>query len=150
MLQGDKAPHRFSLSGAEDKDKCVLCAGGPRKTIMGRRRRQSRWLSKKGARKEKNINVGAAHIQATFNNTVVFITDPNGKNVATWSSGRESLGSKDHGRGTHMLRRWAAAGSQKAIDMGMKQLDVFVERAGRREGVSYGKGLAGSPGWRLI
>ena len=85
---------------------------------------------KKGARKEKkHVNIGAAHIQATFNNTVVSITDLNG-NVVTWSSAG-SLGFKGSRKGTPYAAQMAAeAAAKKAIDMGMKQLDVFVKGPG--------------------
>lgn len=85
---------------------------------------------KKGARKEKkHVNVGAAHIQATFNNTVVSITDING-NVVTWSSAG-SLGFKGSRKGTPYAAQMAAeAAAKKAIDMGMKHLDVFVKGPG--------------------
>ena len=85
---------------------------------------------KKGARKEKkHVNVGAAHIQATFNNTVVSITDLNG-NVVTWSSAG-TLGFKGSRKGTPYAAQMAAeAAAKKAIDMGMKQLDVFVKGPG--------------------
>ena len=61
---------------------------------------------KKGARKDKkHVNVGVAHIQATFNNTIVSITDPNG-NVVAWASAG-SLGFKgSRKRERLMLRRW--------------------------------------------
>ncbi len=85
---------------------------------------------KKTAKKEKkNISVGAAHIQATFNNTIVTITDPNG-GVVTWSSSG-SLGFKGSRKGTPYAAQMAAeAAAKKAIDMGMKQLDVFVKGPG--------------------
>lgn len=85
---------------------------------------------KRGTKKEKkHVTVGAAHIQATFNNTVVAITDPNG-NVVTWSSAG-SLGFKGSRKGTPYAAQMAAeAAAKKAIDMGMKQLDVFVKGPG--------------------
>jgi len=85
---------------------------------------------KKGARKEKkHVSLGSAHIQATFNNTIVAITDPNG-NVVTWSSAG-SLGFKGSRKGTPYAAQMAAeAAAKKAIDMGMKQLDVFVKGPG--------------------
>lgn len=85
---------------------------------------------KKSARKEKkHVNVGAAHIQATFNNTIVSITDTNG-NIVTWSSAG-SLGFKGSRKGTPYAAQMAAeAAARKAIDMGMKQLDVFVKGPG--------------------
>ncbi len=85
---------------------------------------------KKGARKEKkHVSIGAAHIQATFNNTIVSITDPGG-NLVTWSSAG-SLGFKGSRKGTPYAAQMAAeAAAKKAIDMGMKQLDVFVKGPG--------------------
>lgn len=85
---------------------------------------------KRGVRKEKkHVSVGAAHIQATFNNTVVTITDTNG-NVVTWSSAG-GLGFKGSRKGTpYAAQLTAEAAAKKAIDMGMKQLDVFVKGPG--------------------
>ncbi|MCL5021805.1 MAG: 30S ribosomal protein S11 [Nitrospirae bacterium] len=85
---------------------------------------------KKGSRKEKkHINVGAAHIQATFNNTIVSITDQTG-NVVAWSSSG-SLGFKGSRKGTPYAAQMAAeAAAKKAMDFGMKQLDVFVKGPG--------------------
>jgi small subunit ribosomal protein S11 len=85
---------------------------------------------KKAARKEKkHITIGAAHIQATFNNTIVTITDQVG-NVITWSSSG-SLGFKGSRKGTPYAAQMAAeAAAKKAIDVGMKQLDVFVKGPG--------------------
>lgn len=85
---------------------------------------------KKGARKDKkHVNVGVAHIQATFNNTIVSITDPNGNVVAWASSG--SLGFKGSRKGTPYAAQMAGeSAAKKAIDVGMKQLDVFVKGPG--------------------
>lgn len=85
---------------------------------------------KRGVRKEKkHVSIGAAHIQATFNNTVVTITDTNG-NVVTWSSAG-GLGFKGSRKGTpYAAQLTAEAAAKKAIDMGMKQLDVFVKGPG--------------------
>lgn len=85
---------------------------------------------KKGARKEKkNIAYGAAHIQATFNNTIVTITDPSGA-VITWASAG-NLGFKGSRKGTpYAAQMAAAAAAKKAIDSGMKQVDIFVKGPG--------------------
>jgi small subunit ribosomal protein S11 len=85
---------------------------------------------KKSSRKEKkNINVGTAHIQATFNNTIVTITDQTG-NVVAWSSSG-SLGFKGSRKGTPYAAQMAAeSAAKKAMDFGMKQLDVFVKGPG--------------------
>jgi len=85
---------------------------------------------KKTLKKEKkNIHTGSAHIQATFNNTIVSITDQNG-NVVAWSSSG-SLGFKGSRKGTPYAAQMAAeAAAKKAMDFGMKQLDVFVKGPG--------------------
>lgn len=85
---------------------------------------------KKTSKKEKkNISLGAAHIQATFNNTIVTITDQNG-GVVTWSSSG-SLGFKGSRKGTPYAAQMAAeAAARKAVDSGMKQLDVYVKGPG--------------------
>jgi len=85
---------------------------------------------KKASKKEKkHISSGAAHIQATFNNTIVTITDPNG-NVVTWSSAG-SLGFKGSRKGTPYAAQMAAeAAAKRAMDYGMKQVDVFVKGPG--------------------
>jgi small subunit ribosomal protein S11 len=85
---------------------------------------------KKTSKKEKkNIHTGSAHIQATFNNTIVSITDQNG-NVVAWSSSG-SLGFKGSRKGTPYAAQMAAeSAAKKAMDFGMKQLDVFVKGPG--------------------
>lgn len=85
---------------------------------------------KRGSRKEKkNVVYGAAHIQATFNNTIVTITDQNG-NVLTWASAG-SLGFKGSRKGTPYAAQMAAeAAAKKAMDYGLRQVDVFVKGPG--------------------
>jgi len=85
---------------------------------------------KKGVKKDrKNIASGAAYIQATFNNTIVTITDPAG-GVVTWSSAG-NLGFKGSRKGTPYAAQIAAeAAAKKAIDVGMKQVDVYVKGPG--------------------
>ncbi len=85
---------------------------------------------RKGVKKEKrNIATGAAYIQATFNNTIVTITDPSG-GVITWASAG-NLGFKGSRKGTPYAAQMAAdAAAKKAIDSGMKQIDVYVKGPG--------------------
>ncbi len=85
---------------------------------------------KKGSKREKkNIVYGAAHIQATFNNTIVTITDQNG-NVLAWSSAG-SLGFKGSRKGTPYAAQMAAeAAAKKAMDYGLRQVDVYVKGPG--------------------
>ena len=85
---------------------------------------------KKGVRKEKkHVTSGAAYIQATFNNTIVTITDPAG-GVVTWASAG-NLGFKGSRKGTPYAAQMAAeSAAKKAIDVGMKQVDVYVKGPG--------------------
>jgi small subunit ribosomal protein S11 len=85
---------------------------------------------KKGVKKDKkNIASGSAYIQATFNNTIVTITDPTG-GVLTWSSAG-NLGFKGSRKGTPYAAQIAAeAAAKKAIDFGMRQVDVYVKGPG--------------------
>ena len=83
-----------------------------------------------GKKKEKkNIPVGSAHIQATFNNTIITITDPVGNTVA-WSSAG-TLGFKGSRRGTLYAAQLASeAAAKKAMESGMRQVDVFINGPG--------------------
>ena len=85
---------------------------------------------KKGVKRDrKSISIGAAYIQATFNNTIVTITDPSG-GVVTWASAG-NLGFKASRKGTPYAAQMAAeTAAKKAIDFGMKQVDVYVKGPG--------------------
>jgi small subunit ribosomal protein S11 len=85
---------------------------------------------KRGGKKVKrNIVSGAAHIQTTFNNTIVTITDPNG-GVIAWSSAG-SLGFKGSRKSTPFAAQMASeAAAKKAKEMGLKQVDVYVKGPG--------------------
>ncbi len=85
---------------------------------------------KKSAKKDKkNISSGAAYIQATFNNTIVTITDPTG-GVVTWASAG-NMGFKGSRKSTPYAAQLAAeSAAKKAIDFGMKQVDVYVKGPG--------------------
>ena len=81
-------------------------------------------------RKErKNIAAGVAHIHATFNNTIVSITDVNG-NVVSWSSGG-SVGFKGAKKGTPFAAQVAAErAARAAMEHGMRKVDVLVKGPG--------------------
>jgi small subunit ribosomal protein S11 len=85
---------------------------------------------KRGAKKEKkHVTSGIAHIQATFNNTIVTITDHNG-NVLTWASAG-SLGFKGSRKGTPYAAQVAAeAAAKKAMELGVRKVDVHVKGPG--------------------
>lgn len=84
----------------------------------------------KGRKKErKQIPVGIAHIQSTFNNTIVTISDSQG-NVLAWSSAGTS-GLKGSRKGTPFAAGMAAeAAARKAMEHGVKQVEVFVKGPG--------------------
>lgn len=84
----------------------------------------------KGKRKSrKNIPTGIAHIHATFNNTVVTITDSSG-NAVSWSSAG-SKGFKGSKKSTPYAASVAAEDAgRKAQEHNMKQLSVFLKGPG--------------------
>jgi small subunit ribosomal protein S11 len=72
---------------------------------------------------------GQAHIQASFNNTIVTVTDPQGNTVAWSSSG--SVGFKGSRKSTPYAAQLAAtATARQAMDMGMREVDVYVKGPG--------------------
>ena len=78
---------------------------------------------------KKDIGFGVAYIQSTFNNTIITITDPSG-NVITWSSAG-NLGFKGSRKGTPYAAQIAASAvARKAVDLGMKQIDILVKGPG--------------------
>jgi small subunit ribosomal protein S11 len=86
---------------------------------------------KKGAKKKERRVVphGVAHIQATFNNTVVSIADPEG-NVLCWSSAGR-IGFKGSRKGTPFAAQVAAQNAGNlAKDLGVRTLDVEVRGPG--------------------
>jgi small subunit ribosomal protein S11 len=77
----------------------------------------------------KGVTHGIACIQATFNNTIVTITDTAG-NVITWSSAG-SVGFKGSRKSTPFAAQMAAEqAAQKAIGNGMKEVKVYVKGPG--------------------
>ena len=80
-------------------------------------------------RERKNIDRGHAHIQSTFNNTIVTITDTQG-NVLSWASAGE-LGFKGSRKSTPFAAGEAAETAAKAaMEHGLKTVDVFVKGPG--------------------
>lgn len=90
--------------------------------------------AKKGAatrrrREKKNIEKGAVHIQSTFNNTIVTITDVQG-NAVSWASAGE-MGFRGSRKSTPFAAQTAAETAAKvAIDYGMKTVEVYVKGPG--------------------
>ncbi len=86
---------------------------------------------KKGAKKKekRNVPIGIAHIQASFNNTLVTVTDMSG-NVIVWASAG-SQGFKGSRKSTPFAaQRAAEIVAKKAMENGMKQVDIFVKGPG--------------------
>jgi small subunit ribosomal protein S11 len=83
----------------------------------------------KKKKEKKNIPNGIAHIQSTFNNTIITITDPNG-NVIAWASAG-TQGFKGSRKSTPFAAQLAAEeAAKKAIENGMRSVDVFVKGPG--------------------
>jgi small subunit ribosomal protein S11 len=86
---------------------------------------------KKGAKRKEKRNVphGVAHIQATFNNTIVTIADPEGSVLAWSSAGR--IGFKGSRKGTPFAAQVAAQNcGNQAKDAGVRSVDVMVKGPG--------------------
>ncbi len=80
-------------------------------------------------RERKSIPAGRAYIQATFNNTLVTITDPGGNVIAWASSG--TVGFKGSRKGTPYAAQLAAKGAaRKAMEHGLRQVEVYVKGPG--------------------
>jgi small subunit ribosomal protein S11 len=86
--------------------------------------------AKKVRRKEKkNVSFGHAHVKSTFNNTIVTITDPNGA-VISWASAG-TVGFKGSRKSTPFAAQLAAeAAARRAMEHGMKKVDVYVRGPG--------------------
>jgi small subunit ribosomal protein S11 len=85
---------------------------------------------KGGRRRERReVRVGVAHIHATFNNTIVTLTDKQG-NVVSWASAG-SAGFKGSRKSTPFAAQTAAeVAARKAMDQGLKSVEVCVRGPG--------------------
>ncbi len=80
-------------------------------------------------KEKKNISSGVVHIQSTFNNTIITITDPGG-NVLSWSSSGVQ-GFKGSRKSTPFAAQLAAEDAvKKALEYGMKTVEVYVKGPG--------------------
>lgn len=80
-------------------------------------------------KKKKNFTNGVAHIQSTFNNTIITITDLNGATLCWCSSG--ASGFKGAKKGTPFAAQTAAEKvAKQALDQGVKQTEVIVRGPG--------------------
>ena len=81
-------------------------------------------------RERKNIEKGAAHIQSTFNNTIVTISDVHGNAISSASAGE--LGFRGSRKSTPFAAQSAAETAAKAaMEHGMKSVDVYVKGPGQ-------------------
>jgi small subunit ribosomal protein S11 len=80
-------------------------------------------------KEKKNIASGVVHIQSTFNNTIVTITDPGG-NLVSWSSAGVQ-GFKGSRKSTPFAAQLAAEdAARKAMEHGMRNVEVYVKGPG--------------------
>lgn len=87
-------------------------------------------MSKKGKKKiRRNVSSGIAHIKATFNNTIVTITDKGGDTLCFASAG--CVGFKGSRKSTPFAaQRAAEVAAEKASKYGVKELDVQIQGPG--------------------
>jgi len=86
-------------------------------------------VGKKSRKEKKNVVHGIAHVHASFNNTLVTITDLEG-NVVTWASAG-SLGFKGSRKGTPFAAQQAASNAAVAArDHGLRSIDIRVKGPG--------------------
>ncbi len=93
-------------------------------------------VTKTRRRERKNVPMGHVHIQASFNNTIVTITDPSGATVAWGSAGL--AGFKGSRKSTPYAAALSADGAaRRAMEHGMRQVEVFVKGpgAGREQAI---------------
>ena len=96
-------------------------------------RRNGRISSRKGARR---IPKGVIHVQASFNNTIVTVTDVRGR-VVSWSSAGTS-GFKGTRRGTPFAAQTAAANAiRTVVDQGMQRAEVMIKGPGLGRDAAY-------------
>jgi len=106
------APEQAEVPSDPAEALVAAAAGGPRRR-----------------RGKKMISHGQMHIKATFNNTILTITDQDGK-VAAWTSGG-SVGFKGSRKSTPYAAQVAAEqAARKAGEMGIRKLDVIVRGSG--------------------
>ena len=80
-------------------------------------------------KERKNIPQGRAYIQATFNNTIITLTDPKGNVIASASAG--TAGFKGSRKSTPYAAQLAGANAaKKGIEHGLKEISIYVKGPG--------------------
>jgi small subunit ribosomal protein S11 len=91
--------------------------------------KQKKKATRTRRRERKNVVVGQAHIQSTFNNTIISITDITG-NVVSWGSAG-SQGFKGSRKSTpYAAQMTAESTARRAMEHGMRTIEVFVRGPG--------------------
>lgn len=93
--------------------------------------RASKTAGKKSTKKKikKNVPVGVVHVNSTFNNTLITITDVTGNAISSASGG--TIGFKGSRKGTPFAAQQAAENAARvAMDSGMKEVDVEIKGPG--------------------
>lgn len=86
-------------------------------------------LQKTKKKIKRNVSSGIVHIQSTFNNTIVTVTDLNGNSIAWASAG--SVGFKGTRKGSAFAAQLAAEkATTKALESGLKKVEVLVKGQG--------------------
>jgi len=80
-------------------------------------------------RERKNVPVGRAYIQSTFNNTVITLTDPQG-NTISWGSAGTSGFTGSRKATAFAAQRATETAARKAVDQGLRQVEAFVRGPG--------------------
>ena len=107
-------------------DKCAIVT---RNYAPGQHGQGRKKVSRVRRRERKNIERGQAHIQSTFNNTIITLTDVHGNAISAASSGQ--LGFKGSRKATPFASQMAAETAAKAaMEHGLKTVEVFVKGPG--------------------
>ena len=118
MAEETKEPKEPQAPRAKPAAGGAAAAAAPEKAAAPRRKRVRRMVSE-----------GVAHVHATFNNTIVTITDAQGL-VVSWSSAG-AVGFKGSRKGTPFAAQMAAeAAARKAADVGMRSVIVYIKGPG--------------------
>src|SRR3989442_573127 len=107
---------------------------------MGRVREAGMGVKKGKKREKKVVQSGVAHIQASFNNTIVTVTGMSGNTVVWASAGDQGFKGSRKSTPFAATRAGEVAG-KKAMEGGMRQLDVYVKGASIRP-ASTGRGVS--------
>jgi small subunit ribosomal protein S11 len=128
---GSKAKQRLNAGGKEDgkaKERTAsACSASARKSFLSTEEVDKPKIVK--AKGSKNVHSGVAHVLATFNNTIVTITDLKG-NVIGWSSAGK-VGFKGSRKSTAYAAQMVAQdASRQAMGHGLKEVEVLVKGPG--------------------